>query len=134
MEFNRNALTLTSFKRQLTEKVPVPLWYSFGQRKYNIIHTKIRYNNSSLNYDLYRCNLRDSPGCACGFNVENAHHFFLKCPLYDHIRHNLLLVLQIYGDIDLSVIIYGNENLSVAQNIDIFTAVHSFIKQSRRFD
>ena len=126
--------TSGNFKRQLINKNVCPLWYSFGQRKFNIIHTKIRYNNSTLNYDLYRCNLRDNPGCLCGFNYENAYHFFLECPFYNNIRRYLFLVLRIYGDIDLNVIIYGNENLSLVQNIDICTAVHNFIRDSHRFD
>ena len=68
------------------------------------------------------------------FNCENAFHYFLDCPLYNEIRHNLFLVLRIYGDIDLNVIMYGNGNLSVEQNIDIFTAVQNYIRNSHRFD
>ena len=66
-----------SFKRQLVNKTLVPVWYSTGVRKWNIIHTKLRYNYSILNYDLFRFNLKDNPGCACGFECENVIHFFL---------------------------------------------------------
>jgi hypothetical protein len=64
---NRNSPSYTSFKRQLVNKTLVPVWYSTGVRKWNIIHTKLRYNYSILNYDLYRFNLKDNPGCARGF-------------------------------------------------------------------
>jgi hypothetical protein len=51
---------------------------------------------------------------------------FLKCPINEHIR-NTVLILQIYGAIDIDIILYGSENLTVAQNIDIFTAFQAFI-------
>ena len=41
---NRNAPNYTSFKRQLVNKSLVPVWYSTGVRKWNIIHTKLRYS------------------------------------------------------------------------------------------
>jgi hypothetical protein len=44
------------------------------------------------------------------------------------------LILQIYGAIDIDIILYGNENLTEAQNVDIFTAVQTFIRNSHRFD
>ena len=97
---NRNAPSYFSFKGQLVNKTLVPVWYSTGVRKWNIIHTKLRYNYSILNYDLLRFNLKDNPGCACGFECENLIHFFLECPINEHIRNTLFLILQIYGAID----------------------------------
>jgi len=70
-----------------------------------IIHTKLRYNYSILNYDLYRFNLKNSPGCACGFESENVFNFFLECPIKEHIRNTLFLILQIYGAIDIDIIL-----------------------------
>ena len=99
-----------------------PVWYSTGVRKWTIIHTKLRYNYSSLKYDLFRFNSKDNPGCACGFECENIFHFLLECPINEHIRNTLFLILQIYGAIDIDIILYGNENLTEAQNVDIFTA------------
>jgi hypothetical protein len=56
-------------------------------------------------------------------------HFFLECPINEQIRNTLFLILQIYGaiDIDIDIIVHGNENLSWAQHVDIFTAVQTFI-------
>jgi hypothetical protein len=67
---NRNAPSYISFKRQLVYKTLVPVWYCTGVRKWNIIHTKLRYNYSILNYDLFRFNLKDNPGCSCGLSVQ----------------------------------------------------------------
>jgi hypothetical protein len=135
---NRNAPSYISFKKQLVNKTLVPVCYSTGVRKWNIIHTKLRYNYSILNYDLFRFNLKDNPGCACGFECKNVIHFFLEYPINEHIRNTLFLILQIYGaiDIDIDIILHGNEILTEAQNVDIFTAVQMFISNtcSHRFD
>jgi hypothetical protein len=57
------------------------------------------------------------------FQCENVFHFFLECPINEHIRNTLFLILQIYGAIiDIDIILYGSENLTEAQNVDIFTA------------
>ena len=130
----RNSKTYSSFKHTLANKFSVNRWLSHGQRKYSIIHTKLRHDYSGLNYDLYRFNLRDNPGCKCGFQCANSHHYFLECPIYDNIRNNLLLVLQIYGNINLNVILYGSNDLSLEENFDIVNAVHDYIKSSKRFD
>jgi hypothetical protein len=39
--------------------------------------------------DLYRVNLKDDPRCVCGHLLEDAIHFFLECPLYQHDRTSL---------------------------------------------
>ena len=123
---NRNAHSYTSFKRQLVNKTLVPVWYSTGVQKWNIIYTNLRYNYSIFIYD--------NPGFACGFECENEFHFFLECLINELIRNTLFLILQIYGAIDIDIILYGNENLTEAQNVDIFTAVQTFIHNSHRFD
>jgi len=82
----------------------------------------------------FKFNLKDNPGCACGFECENVIHFFLECPINEHIRNILVLILQIYRAIDIDIILHGNENLTEAQNVDIFTAVQTFIRNSHRFD
>jgi hypothetical protein len=43
-------------------------------------------------------------------------------------------ILQMYGAIGIDIILHGNENLTEAQNVDIFTAVQTFIHNSHRFD
>jgi hypothetical protein len=79
---------------------------------------------------------KDNPGCACGFECKNVIHFFLEYPINEHIRNTLFLILQIYGAIDIDIILHGNEILTEAQHVDIFTAVQMFISNtcSHRFD
>ena len=48
------------------------------------MHTKLRHRCSGLSSDLYRVNLKDDQHCVCGHIFEDAFHFFLECPLYQH--------------------------------------------------
>ena len=130
----RNLPSINRFKNSLHKKRNFPLWYLYGSRKLIILHTKIRNNNSSLNYDLCRFGLREDPGCRCGFQCENSFHYFLECPLFTQIRNNLFVILRIYGEISLDIIKYGSENLSVEENLEIFAAVHEYIRNSHCFD
>ena len=52
----------------------------------------------------------------------------------NNTRNTLFLILQIYEAIAIDIILHGNENLTEAQNVDIFTAVKTFIRNSHRFD
>jgi hypothetical protein len=38
---------------------------------------------------LSRVNLKNDPRCVCGHLFEDAIHFFLECPLYQHDRTSL---------------------------------------------
>jgi hypothetical protein len=56
------------------------------------IHTKLRHRCSGLNADLHRVNLKNNPRCVCGHLFEDAIHFSLECPLYQHDRTSLVLI------------------------------------------
>ena len=47
-----------------------------GNRKFNIIHARLRHNCSIPNYDPFRCNIVEDPSCRCGNPCENVFHFF----------------------------------------------------------
>ena len=73
----RNVDSVIAFKNVLSRDKPiVPKHYLFGNRKEQILHTRLRTNCSVLNYDLYMKNIIDSPLCRCN-NIETAKHFFL---------------------------------------------------------
>jgi hypothetical protein len=44
-------------------QIPVASFYNIGDRKTNIIHTKLGHRCSGLNADLYRVNLKNDPRC-----------------------------------------------------------------------
>ncbi len=129
---DREAPSISQFKSLLNRQsttIPVPDYYYYGQRKAQILHTRLRTLCSSLNYDLYQKNIMDSPLCRCG-SIENRQHYFLNCPFYHDIRQDLFqtitnipdanLQLLINGDIDL--LLYGNSSLSYEVNAKVFSS------------
>ena len=134
----RNLDSISKFKSALkkdTQISQVPNYYSFGQRKLNIIWTQLRYSVSSLNHDLYRMNIVNDPFCRCG-GVENVHHFFFECPLYEDNRTNLLNNIGWIPDNiqkDVNLLTCGNSDLTYDQNIRLLRHVFVFVKESGRF-
>jgi hypothetical protein len=130
--------TFSMFRSQITPiAVKLPKYYEYGNRKLNIIHTKLRHSVSQLNYDLYKLGIIDDSSCSCGNPCENVYHFFITCNLYINIREQLFKTINdaIQGTttIDLQLFLCGNTDLSDKVNIAIFHAVHTFIRKSNRF-
>ena len=76
---HRNVDTVIAFKNVLSRDKPiVPKHYLFGNKKEQILHTRLRTNHSVSNYDLYLINIIDSPLCRCN-TIETVFHFFLDC-------------------------------------------------------
>ena len=127
----RNAASLSQFKSVLnrTLQKSSPL-LNFGTRKGQILHARLRLGCSSLNHDLHRRSLIDSPLCSCG-QIETVDHYLLYCPKYHELRN------QNFYDIPCPLItsnlLNGNEHLTFEQNKYIFACVHHFILASKRF-
>lgn len=134
-DMTKNCETLNSFKMKIsqTSQTLSAIKCFEGNRKLNIIHTRLRHNCSILKYDLYRCNLIEDPSCACGYPCENAFHYFFECSLYTRIRTPLLNTVLQFGNVDLQSILYGKDCLTIDDNIIIFKAVHRYIRDSGRF-
>ena len=116
----RNSGNINIFKRKikiLLEKVP--FYFGWGDRKLNIIHSRLRNMCSSLNADLHLVNLKPSPACICGHGFEVCIHFFLECSFYTENRAILLNKLKNYV-VTIELILAGDENLTPYQNIEIF--------------
>ncbi|OWF47171.1 RNA-directed DNA polymerase from transposon BS [Mizuhopecten yessoensis] len=134
----RSSASLNIFKNSLkpNDQFIPPSYFCNGDRKLNVIHTKLRHRCSSLNYDLFRVNLVETPSCICGHICENVYHFFFQCRSYS-IERNILfqrvndLSLEVPCDLDL--LLFGNEDLSLDTNSEVFLYVHNFIKSSKRF-
>ncbi len=85
-ESTRYAPTISSFKYRLNKDTSKssPL-FNVGTRKDQILHARLRMSCSSLNYDLYRKSIIDSPLCTCGA-PETVSHFLISCRQYQHQR------------------------------------------------
>ena len=81
-ESQRNSSTITSFKYHLNQPNSyIPKFYYVGERRVQILHTRLRTKCSSLNYYIFTKNLTDSPLCRSG-SVEKTQHYHLQCHLY----------------------------------------------------
>ncbi len=127
----RNAPTLSSFKNRLNKdnRKSSPL-LNIGNRRDQIMHARLRLGCSSLNYDLFRKSIVDSPLCTCGAE-ETVDHYLTSCPRYQLQRQEHLT------DIDCptitSYLLNGNEHLTFEQNTYLFLQVHKFIDATKRF-
>ena len=130
--------TISRFKsniKTIPDKILVPIYSNVGERKYNIMLTRIRHRSSSLKADLYGVNTIPSPACSCGAPIENADHYFFECPLYINQRNNLFINLnrlQI-NDADVAVLTRGSHNYDENINRSILMFTIKFIKDSQRF-
>ena len=123
---HRNVDSVMAFKNVLGRDKPViPKHYLFGNRKEQILHTRLRTNCSVLNYDLYLKNIIDSPLCRCN-NIETVKHFFLDCPIYNNQRITLVQTVSRLCTVTLDTLLYGNSTLSQQTNNGIFEAVQHF--------
>ncbi len=129
----QSADSVDSFKRMLSNNVPnVPKHFIFGERKSQVLLTRLRTNCSALSHDLFCKNIIDSPNCSCGL-IETTDHYFFQCSSYNRIRLPLLNEVARHCPVSLDVLLNGNPSLSYGTNTHIFSAVFSYIEHSKRF-
>ena len=131
----RNSENLKSFKNKIRQECnTAPKYFNEGNRYMNVIHTKLRHSCSSLNSDLFKINLVQSPSCSCSSPVENTYHYFFECSKYYDIRMNLFIELyRLHPDITLDILLNGSSNIEEDENRQLFLIVQNYIKQSGRF-
>ena len=135
----RNLPNLEQFIYRLKREFYVPkppVWYSYGDRKYNIVLCRLRNRCSILKADLFRCSLVDSPACQCGFPNETCQHFFFSCSKYNDHRLVLFSSIEEIGILNasLNLLLCGSQAFSLVQNKKIVDFVLQFIKQTKRFN
>lgn len=131
----RSIPSTSQFKSSVRNLPPKPLNYlSAGERKFNIILTRLRHRSSSLKSDLFNINIIDNRNCSCGAEVENAEHYFFECPLYDVERDRLFRSLPQNYNITFDFIVNGCATLSYESNKYNIISVLKFIRDSRRFE
>ena len=130
----RNSTTVSSFKYLMSsQKAVPPVYYYIGQRKGQILHTRLRANCSTLNLCLFQKGIVESPLCVCG-EVESTDHFILRCPLYQTVRNELINAVESFCTISTEILLFGNPHLPAQSNILMFEAFHRYIISSKRFE
>ena len=125
--------TAIAFKSSLNkDNLIVPKHFYIGERRVQILHTRLRTKCCSLNYDIFLRRLNDSPLCRC-CNLENAEHFLLKCPIYHQQRITLTQIISQHCQTSPHLLLYGDISLPLEINILVFEAVQKYIQDSKRF-
>ena len=124
----RGLPSLTSFKQSLNSNMSKPKSiFSFGSRRAQILHTRLRLGCSSLNFHLHG-RIVDSPLSICG-SVETVNHFLLHRPLLADIR------LPFLSDMSFPPILQNfSLKIKIYQHIKvIFSRVKDYIIASMWF-
>ena len=111
----------------------VPSHFTLGNRHISILHTRLRNNCSNLNNDLFRNHLRDNSLCdLCGM-VEDATHYFFDCRKFTIERQVFNDRVRVFQLLSIKMILCGNYNLNMENNIVLFRTVHRYIHATERF-
>ena len=104
----------------------------------------MRLGLSHLIQQLHSFKIIDSPYCThCTDRLETTTHYLLTCPKYTDIRDEMLRLVGEIGarhGINLddltklkSILLKGNNNMTLEENNLIFDAVQQYISKSKRF-
>ena len=85
-----------------------------------------------------------SASCSCGYRNECSEHFLLYYNKFNLLRNNMLIELSMLDmegggggggglPVNIDILSFGNDNLSVEINTSIFSCVQKYIKDTRRF-
>ena len=125
--------SVNSFKNNLKpEKYQTPKYFYFGDRRAQVLHTRLRTNCSALSLDLFHKNITESPLCRCG-SVEDSQHFFFHCRMYRLQRTELLNTVGQYMNPSLQLLLYGDPSLTLEINIKVFECVNKYLLNTKRF-
>ena len=125
--------SISSFKRLLRkDDIIVPLFYFGFNREAEIIHCKLRLEISDLKGDLVKRHLAENPACQCGYQCENSEHYLFHCPLFNDARSASINKIN-NVNYTLNCLLFGNQNLPIVENSEIFQHVSNYIILSKRF-
>ena len=130
-----------SVKRIFGTSAP-PLYHSLGNKKDNLLLTRLRVNMSKLNSHQFQIQASESPNCACGYAKEDTPHFLLHCRLF--IIERAAMFGEIYAatrialrDLDnslkLKILLHGF-SLTDSYSKQVAPSVFRFIRSTKRFD
>ncbi len=125
-----------SFAKRLFHQEPLLFNHDVG-RAQQVHFSQIRMGFSSLNHDLYMKGCVTVGTCACGDSREDQRHFLLKCKKYTKERCEMFTNIKNVSskvNITLNLLLFGNKQLSVKENLIVLKHVCNYIKQTKRFE
>ena len=97
------------------------------------MHARIRNECSNLNSDLHKNVLLNNPFCNCNLEIENAEHYFFRCPNYLNERTRLFNETRTFHPLNLDILFYCVVEMSLEVNMSLFKSVQTYIKDTGRF-
>ena len=128
--------SLSQFKFRILQTFhvsDVPKHFFVGKRHLSVVHTRIRNRCSNLNFDLFSNYISQNASCKCGYDQEDAEHYFFRCTQYAIQRNNLFQALRRFHPLNINILLYGSDNFSFEDNSLIFRTVQTYIKDTERF-
>ena len=118
-------------------------YFDDGYRYTACVHAQLRLNVNSLNSSLYVRQLSASPLCSCGSEAETTKHYFLCCPRYELLRHQLYVEINhLFGNHymhtstasnKLSLLLNGDMSKSTNFNVNLCRIIQNYIVRTKRF-
>ena len=129
----QTSTSISQFKSFLksTDHTPPPYYY-IGDRRTQIIHTRLRLGMSDLNSHLVMRHISENSYCTCGHRNETTQHFLLDCPEYTQARNVTINSLS-PTHMNTHLLLHGDRNLSIASNNEIICTVLNYIQITERF-
>ena len=131
----RQTISFSSFKTSLELRYTHSSneLYLTGDRHSSVLHARLRNNCSNLNNDLFHNHLNNTPFCSCGNFIEDAEHYLFVCPKFVEERIIMFHETRTFHPLNVDKLLYGMDNISIADNSKLFKSVQTFIKSSKRF-
>jgi hypothetical protein len=118
-----------SLKSNISSK---PFYYYTSSRLVQILHSRLRMQCPSLNQQLYRKNIVDSPNCICGL-TESTTHYLCHCLRYTAQRKMYINSINVPINLTTEILLFRSPKLAPNQNVELFLAVQKFVIYSKRF-
>ena len=132
----RNSPSLSVFKNTIDKQMycsKVPPYFNFGKRRYSVYHARLRNRCSNLNSDLFCNSLLNTPSCGCGYEWEDAEHFFFSCHRFNIQRQKLFRATRLFHPLNVNTLLFGDVSYTNEENEFIFKEVQEYIENSNRF-
>jgi hypothetical protein len=68
----------------------------------------------------------------CSAPYEDSIHYLMECPLYQSERYCLFRNLRETNK-NIETLLFGNDEISINENYNIFNKVRAYIRQTKRF-
>ena len=128
----KNSESIEIFKTRIKPRHQISAYLNYGDRNSQVLLSRLRLKCSTLNDDLFKRSLVESPSCQCGL-PETTYHFFFSCPLYTEARLMHLSDLPCLHVSTLNNFLFGSSDISAQQNELLFEKVSKYVRSTKRF-